>query len=222
MHLSVSPSRRAASVGAALALVVVALGVQGPAAGTNTPSAVAVGDMIRVSLPPAAAVTTRLTFRAASCEGCRITAMRYLYSSPGRVVSARDFGSATVREGMAVIQVPTAKTRGMAFQVETPDLRGSGGAVPVAVLRYRGEPVRSTISKAEATSAKRGSWCWAGTTSRRKTIVLRTYRFTDPRLPEVYADSISVWSKTSLPVMRSSWSSLFRGGLGHQDAPWCR
>jgi hypothetical protein len=221
MRFSVSLSGRAASVGAALALVAVAMGVQGPAAGTNTPSTVKVGEGIRVSLSPAAAVTTRLTFRAASCEGCRITAMRYLYSSTRQVVSARDIGSATVRGGVAVIQVPTSQTRGMAFQIETPDLRGSGGAVPVAVLRYRGEPVRSTVTKAEARSAKRGSWCWAGTTSSRKTIVLRTYRFTDPRLPDVYADSISVWSKTSLPVMRSSWSSVFRGGLGHQDAPWC-
>jgi hypothetical protein len=217
----VGRARLAGAVAVSLLGLGVAVAGQGTASGATAEPDASMRDGARASSVPASVAMTRLTFRSASCEGCRITAMRYLFSSTGQMLSARDIGTATMRSGVAVIRVPTAQTRGMAFQVETRDGRGSGGAVPVAVLRYRGQPVGSAVTKSEALSSTRGSWCWAGTTSSRKTIVLRTHRFTDPRLPAVYADSISVWSRTTLPVMRSSWSPLFRGGLGHQDAPWC-
>ncbi len=209
---------------AVVAAVAAALAV-GPAAPASA-SPIPVAPSVQVAAAPAAvraaSPVTRITIKMARCEGCTVGAKRWLMGgTPRHLLFGHDFGTARVRHGVAVLRVQSRYTRGLAFEFGTPDGRGSGNAVPVAVLRYGGTRAGSTVTTSRALASRTGSWCWAGTTRTSATFTFVAYRYTDTTMPAVYAKGISVWSRTSLPVLARTFQQTWRGGLGHQDEPYC-
>lgn len=154
--------------------------------------------------PPTTVVVT------VKCSGCDVRAMNAVdyYETDGR---ARAYVKiATVRNGRAVLRVPTSKTKGMAFEVDdTP--YSSQGSVPTVVLKRKGN---------------KGSWCWAGTTAKRAKIHVKTKRWIDYDTPEAAPGhyNLAVWASPSVKTWknRKNMQHLRDGGLGTQNYPECR
>ncbi len=165
---------------------------------------------VTVGLAPAAqaAPTTRITVWI-DCEGCEIAAVNakdYFRSNGDNPIYWK---RATVTGGKATLRVPRSLTRAMAFQVQAPpyDL---GGSTPTVALSRHG---------------KRGSWCWAGTTSSTATLRLQQRRWIDHDVPEAAPGhyNMAVWASPSVRTWRdaANMHRLRSGGLGTQTYPAC-
>ncbi len=156
----------------------------------------------------AAGSTTRITVWI-DCEGCQIRAVnaKDYYRSNG--MNPVFYKVASVRNGKAVLRVPTAKTRAMAFEVIDMhyDLRGS---LPAVALKRKGN---------------KGSWCWAGTRKSTATMRFSTKRWIDYDTPEAAPGhyNMAVWAAPSVRTWRDSVNMrrLNSGGLGTQNQPAC-
>ena len=191
---------------------VLAIGLLGAAPANGGPGTTA-------SAPTTVAMT-RIVVTMARCEGCTVRAARF-YSRNGRTVSARYLTAARVRNGVAVLRVPRAATTGMAFEVVTPDHAGTGNAVPVVTLRFARTVVGSTVTARSAMRSRSGSWCWAGTRAATISLPLAVVRWTQTAPGPDQGPQIAVWSKTMRPVLAGTFGPTYKGGMGHQDAPYC-
>lgn len=186
-----------------------------------TAGAAAVLGMVTMT-GPAIADTTTLTFKVTNCDGCTISAQTWVLDDWEDVNHSRpqfDHKQVVVRSGSATMRVPTEVTRGMAFSMH----RGRLWVMyePWVALHYRGQPIGSHVSARQASAAKRGSYCWAGTTKARVTLRLGYSRWQEDQPVGSYAER--VWSKTTLPTWRDRENMLRtpHGILGTQNPPFC-
>lgn len=161
-----------------------------------------------VAAPASAAGTTRITVRI-DCEGCQIRAVNAKDYFRSNGMSPVFYKVATVRNGKAVLRVPTAKTTAMAFEVDDM-LYGLQGSVPTVALKRKGN---------------KGSWCWAGTRKSTATMRFSTKRWINYDTPEAAPGhyNMAVWAAPSVRTWRDSVNMhrLSSGGLGHQHQPAC-
>jgi hypothetical protein len=132
--------------------------------------------------------------------------------------------SVALKDGVASATVSSDITAGMSFDLRCDDWP-STGAVSAVVLQYdnasQGD-VPPTDGMGMPT-AKRGSWCWAGTTDEQVDITLDAYLDDGDGTP--MSGTAAVWALPTLPSIASSdgqrWQTAYSGMLGHQDAPYC-
>jgi len=149
---------------------------------------------IGVWAPPASSAgTTTIILRISNCAGCTIQPMLLREDADGKDAGYTG-DKAKVRNGMAVMKVPTADTPGMSFLVNGPGPE-SINALPVLVVQYKGFAPGTVVTRAQAKAAKKGSGCWAGTTA--SSITLRARAMT-VRLPTFPPDG------TTTPVI-TAW-----------------
>lgn len=161
---------------------------------------------------PAAAQSTTLLFTVIGCNGCKITA----YNTRTQRFT---YGTARVVSGKAAMVVPSSVTRYMSFDLKHPKGYGSSNAVAGIVIRYAGKKPGQRVSPSQAASAKKATWCWAGTTRQTQKIKIKVQTFPDT----VYGEqtySLRAWVVPTLPS-RGAMMRTWKGGLGHQDAPYC-
>ncbi len=106
----------------------------------------------------AAVAKTTITMRIPSCEGC------FVYPYSRRVLAAKGAVSARqVINGAVTIVVPTRRTDGMVFTIETP-WQDSSAVQPLIAFQYLGFAPGTVVTRPEARHAPSASPCWAGTT----------------------------------------------------------
>lgn len=138
---------RAAVLGLADGLVA-ALGSATPA--TSAPTSPTPATTQRVE-------TTRVVLGVQGCERCRLRASSYVAGTDD-VWSSRP---ARVRDGRAVLRVPTARTEGMTVAISAPWQKHLP-AVGHLVFRYAGQQPGDRVTRREAREARRGSACFPG------------------------------------------------------------
>jgi len=125
-----------------------------------------------------AAGNTMITMKVTGCEGCTIT--------PVRAIAGEDAvwsGTAVkVKGGKAVLTVPTAKTRGMSFNLEA-SWNVAINAMPVIVTQYEGTQPGQVVTKRQAMGLASATGCWAGTTEPAVTVRVTVRRVTMPAFP---------------------------------------
>lgn len=165
--------------------------------------------VVGAGVAPAEASPTTTVVVTINCTGCDVLAVNAVDYFESNGWAPAYSKAATVRNGRAVLRVPTSKTQGMAFEVlDIPyDLRGSR---PTVVLKRKGN---------------KGNWCWAGTRAKRATIHVNTKRWIDPGTPEVAPGhyNLAVWASPSVKTWknRKNMIRLRDGGLGNQNQPAC-
>lgn len=142
---------RTAARAAVLGIVgglVAALGSATPAMSAPAPEAPAAAQRVE---------TTRVVLAVQGCERCRLRAHSYVEGS-GDVWSSKP---ARVRDGRAVLRVPTARTEGMTVAISAPWERHLP-AVGQLVFRYAGQEPGDRVTRQDARAARRGSPCFPG------------------------------------------------------------
>lgn len=158
--------------------------------------------------------TTRLTLKAAHCDGCQIQVMNGALR-PENTWQAPD---KTVANGRVTFRVPRNLTSGISATVIAP-WEGNTGYDTVVAWRYAGQKVGSTVDLASARASHRGSPCWGGTDARSLTVPLtvrkvRVQGNTGPTYGSIaFAKVTQPWLK---PVIRA-----YHGILGSQEVIAC-
>lgn len=160
---------------------------------------------------------TTISLAVTGCEGCTITANQFDRST------TKTFGTkpATVTDGVATLTVPTAKTRGMYFSINTPK-PARIDALPLITTQVKGYPAGTTLTRAQQRAGKRASACWAGTTADAVTIAVTVNRVLMPGFPNAK-------KKVSVPLARFSptvkalggFNTAYKGVLATQDVWTC-
>ncbi len=127
-----------------------------------------------------------------------------------------------MRAGQVVLNVPTAKTPGMSFNLDA-RWRVDINAVPVIVTQYQGYQPGERVTKRQAKAAKKATACWAGTAATAVTLRLMVRRVWMP------AFSPDANRKTKVPLAwlvptaetTGGFSDAYKGTLGQQDAWYC-
>lgn len=153
---------------------------------------------------------TTIVLKINNCKGCKVRPVQW--KDPGPTWFGK---KKLVRKNKVVFQLRSKRTRGLTFRLRDP--RADINAVPLIVTRYRGLPVGSKVSDAEARRGKKASPCWAG--SRRDRVVRRVAvrRFTvgaDVRVTRA-------WFRRTAPSKRPYLKTL-RGALAVQDVIFCK
>lgn len=117
----------------------------------------------------AAAPRTTIRLKVVGCDGCTVLAVQTRggdapYMSTNKVV----------RNGMANLSVPTARTRGMSVLVYS-SFSEEQSYPTVAVTQFRAKKPGATVSWAYARQKRTMSGCWAGTSRNvvRNTMVVK-------------------------------------------------
>jgi hypothetical protein len=172
-----------------------------------------------------AQASTVVTVRMPNCNGCTITAVSSVHPGWGAIDDSRILSrKATVRRSVARLHVPTSRTRGLAFAINAGKYN-AGNAVPMVVMRYAGMPAGTRVSPGQSAAAGTGSFCWAGTQSRRATLMFASHRSINrdalPTSQERYL--IRVWSSTGRQTLRDDLNmhTTWGGGIGIQQGPYC-
>lgn len=152
---------RAAVLGLAGGLVA-ALATAAPA--TSAPSTLTQAATQR-------AETTRIVLAVQGCERCRLRAHSYVAGTED-VWSSKP---ARVRDGRAVLRVPTARTAGMTVAISAP-WEEHLPAVGQLVFRYAGQQPGDRVTRREAREARRGSACFPGIDAPRVRLKVRVVR----------------------------------------------
>lgn len=175
---------------------------------------------IGVAAPPASSAgMTTITLRISNCEGCTIQPMLLREDADGKEADYTG-DKVKVRDGVAVMKVPTDDTPGMSFLVDGPGPE-SINALPVLVVQYRGFAPGTVVTRAQAKAAKKGSGCWLGTTA--SSITLRA-RATTVRLPTFPPDGtttpvITAWLVPTAKAV-GGFDEVFNGVLATQNSGW--
>jgi len=194
--------RRIAAV-VALALIAATVGIAAPA---NA------GDV-------AASGTTTITMRVANCEGCFIRPSLTRVDADGKSVGY--YGKAIkVRNGVAVLRVPTSKTPGMSFRINGPT-RVPVNYAPVLVVQYKGYAPGTVVTKAQAKAAKQASACWEGTSSSSVTLSVRAARVLVPKFPPDGTKTLATFG-WFVPTAKApgNFGPTYKGVIGTQEAGW--
>jgi hypothetical protein len=151
--------------------------------------------------------STTITLNVTGCEGCVISASQFRKkdadSPSGGVYSSKDV---TVTNGVAVLQVPTARTSGMYFLIQTPR-PARIDAQPLITTQVRGFRAGTTLTRAQQIAGARASACWAGTSQPAVTLGVTVNRVLMPSFPNAK-------KKTSVPLARFSPTLKAPGGFG--------
>jgi hypothetical protein len=175
---------------------------------------------VGLSAPPAqAAGTTTITLAISNCAGCTIQPTLLRTDADGTTVTYTG-AKAKVRNGVAVMKVPTANTPGMSFLLDGPEPEDIN-ALPVLVTQYAGFKPGSVVSPAQARAAKKASGCWIGTSSSRVTLKARAMTV---RLPTFPADGTTTPVTTAwlVPTAKavSGFDDTAKGVLATQNVGW--
>lgn len=160
---------------------------------------------------------TTITLNVTGCEGCTIQAMQYTNQTTKVYQSA----PSKVKNGVATIGVPTARTKGMYFSIVTPKAPRIN-ALPLVTVQYKGVAPGATVTKAIAKASKSASACWAGTTSDAATIAVTVKRIVMGSFPNAS-------KKTSVPLAffqpsvnaYGGFNKPFKGLVATQDVWVC-
>lgn len=187
------------------------------ATSTPSPTSSAVSSPVETeSASPTAipSASTEIAFAIEDCENCVITAHQQAHG-----VDDTTWKSAPVQDGRTTLVVPLARTARMAFDVTGEDVT-AGNAVAVVVLDYRGIAPGTEVSPDQATGASEGNDCWSGTDRATFDLNVRHQRVDVQAGPNDHVDVF--WASPALAIDDDNWAETFHGGLGHQDAPYCR
>lgn len=169
-------------------------------------------------LPMSTKMTT-LTVKLKGCEGCHLEAWSNDGSSTGWHKRSKISG------GKAVFKMPTIRTHGMAFTIDTPDRRSAAGgnAASMVVMRYTSVPVGKNIWPLDAVNKTRGHSCWVGTNRTAATIKFELFKFeyTFGATGPDNGKGISVWASPQLQTVDDWDYEVHLGGLGTQDPGGC-
>jgi hypothetical protein len=167
----------------------------------------------------AASARTTITMKVSNCEGCTIQPVLERTDADG-VMSTYAGKTVTVKDGVAVMRVPTWTTPGMSFRLSG-TTREDINAAPVVVVQYKGYKPGSVVTKAQARKAKRASGCWAGTSASRVTLRLRTMTVLMPSFPD---ETTTTRVKTGWLVPTADAPGNFgqatKGVIAVQDIGW--
>ncbi|MFN8185004.1 MAG: hypothetical protein U0R23_11325 [Candidatus Nanopelagicales bacterium] len=185
----------------------------------------AVGTAALATASPASANTTDLTIRIPGCNGCSVTAVQSVHPGWDAIDDANTWRkSAKVRKGVARLQVPTSRTRGLSFELDAGKY-DAGGAVVMLVLHYANKPVGSKVGWFASAQGKRASYCWAGTDAQRARIDVRVQRSVHRQIPRGAPGRyrIRAWASPTQPTLRDDLNLVRTsdGGLGIQQGPYC-
>lgn len=160
---------------------------------------------------------TRVVVRVDNCEGCEVFLQQGLRD---RWWSSRVH---RVRDGRAVFDVWSGRTRGMSVSITGTWEASSphpSGFRSVVTLRYRGIAAGERVSRAVAESKSYGSACFPGTTAER--LVLRV-EARKVRIPGNGGPALSTlaWASPQTRTMAGTQARLFHGIQGAQDIVPC-
>ncbi len=166
----------------------------------------------------AAPAATTLTMSVSGCEGCTITPSQY------RTGMKTPWSGAGVKviDGVATLVVPTANTNGMTFAIDA-TWKVEINAQPLIVFQYKGAPVGGVVTKADATSYKRASACWSGTSAPTADIAVTVRRVWMPAFPPKHGRRTQVplaWV-TPTPKAPGGFEQAYKGVLATQDVGVC-
>lgn len=191
-------------------------------AATSTPSPAASSQPSSTGSSSTGPLTlVRLIVR--NCDGCTVGVQRGLKNEPATtVVPAKpDYWNgptAKVRNGLAILSLPTAYTPGASFTLSAPWEGDTDGVTNIA-LGGRGA-VGRTFTANQAQDRKRATACWAGTTASSTTINVAVTRRTMPGTGNKPAVFAIAWASPSVAVT-GSLSPTVHGMLGNQDMYFC-
>ncbi len=194
--------RRIAAV-VALVLVAAAVAVAAPAKA---------GDVATSGM-------TTITMKVANCEGCSIRPSLTRVDADGK--AAGYYGKAVkVRNGVAVMRVPTSKTPGMSFRINGPT-REPVNYAPVVVVQYKGYKPGTVVTRAQAKAAKQASACWEGTSSSSVSLSVRAARVLVPTFPPDGTTTLATFG-WFVPTGNApgNFGPTYKGVIGTQDAGW--
>lgn len=212
--------KRSAKVAAVVALVVSGVGlatVEPASAASSTPSPAA------SSQPSSAGPLTLVRLVVRNCDGCTVGVQRGLKNEPATTVvpAQPDYWNgptAKVRNGLAILAIPTAYTPGASFTLAAPWEGDTDGVTNIA-LGGRG-PVGRTFTSNQALDRKRATACWAGTTASSTTINVSVARSTMKGAMNKPAVFAVAWASPSVATT-GSLSPTVHGLLGNQDMYFC-
>jgi hypothetical protein len=167
-------------------------------------------DAFYCTKPP----TTKVTFQAPGCNGCRVQVMnaaRYdenFWGSKDR----------SVTNGSVTFAVPRPLTRGISATVLAP-WEGTTGYTALVAWRYAGHQVGDRVSFTDARSRHHGSACWGGTSKRTLDIALTVRKVTVPGTTGPTAGTIA-YAKVTQPWLEPMMNAG-KGVLGAQEQILC-
>lgn len=167
--------------------------------------------------PTATSAATTITLTVTGCEGCVITANQFDRGTDAVYGS----GKAVVTDGVATVSVPTAKTAGMYFTIQTPKPVAID-ALPLITTQVKGHKAGTTLTRAQQIAGKKASACWAGTTEPAVEIDVTVNRVKMPSFPNAK-------KKVAVPLARFSptvkalggFDTAYKGVLATQDVWPC-
>ena len=133
---------------------------------------------------------TTITLKIRNCDGCTIQPMLLRTDADGTDGGLHRH-KVKVRDGVAVMKVPTDDTPGMSFLVDGPGTENID-ALPVLVTQYKGYAPGTVVTRAQAKAAKKASGCWLGTSA--SSVTLRARAMT-VRLPAFDRPARPRWSR---------------------------
>ena len=175
---------------------------------------------IGVVAPPASAAgMTTITLKIRNCDGCTIQPMLLRTDADG---AEADFtgDKVKVRDGVAVMKVPTDDTPGMSFLVDGPG-PDNIDARPVLVTQYKGYAPGTVVTRAQAKAAKKASGCWLGTSANSVTLRARGMTVQVPAF-EPEGATTSVTTAWLVPTANAvgGFATVMKGVLATQNSGW--
>lgn len=172
--------------------------------------------------PPGLASADQTTIRmeVRDCEGCTIQPTLLLLDADGTSVQWEG-KRVRVRDGQAVLRVPTSKTPGMSFLIDGPN-REDINAAPVIVTQFKGYAPGSVVTKAQARKAKRASACWAGTTDAEVSLTVQAMTVVMPKFPDDGTGTTRVATGWFVPTQKApgGFEPTFGAPLATQEGAW--
>jgi hypothetical protein len=190
------------------------------------PAAAVVPDRVPASvprsLPAATATTTAVVLKVKGCNGCTIGVQRAISFDSRTKPHQPEYWngpSTTVRNGRAVLRVPTAYTRGMSFTLIA-SWEVNRNAVPNIVTRIAGKRAGQRVTGRAVARATKATACWAGTSRSKVVLRVTVKRFRAQGLGGEYG-----WASRSYmsPMVRSvsPLQATDDGTLANQEAFYC-
>jgi len=174
-------------------------------------------------LTVAATVDVKITFTSTTCSGCIIGASDALNPSFD-VDNASTPWSATIAQGQGSMTVPWADTRGMSFEVISPQGYTLPDARPFMGLSFPGIPTGAAASFTQVSPLLTAGLCWAGTVLPSVTIGLSAKVVYTPQFQNEFGGAfgdhiLAVWASPTLPTIGSAFA--FDGSVGINGEPVC-
>lgn len=174
-----------------------------------------------LALAPAAqaASNTTITMKVTGCEGCTILSSSWTDKNG----QPWDGPSATVKNGVATLTVPTAKTKGMSFVLE-PTWKPAVNFETVIVTKYAGLTPGSKVAWGQAKKAATATSCWSGTQDSAVSVDVAVKKVAMKAFPAGSKPPITkaaaAYFTTTDDASGETWNTI-RGVLGAQDAILC-